>query len=420
MKLFIPLSAFLVSAAAAVSIEVKVDYGGHKVFRVPVVDDVDRVNLVASQLDLQAWRPASAGSTAHFAVRPDKVDAFNKALGDLKPTVMHHDLGASIARESSFDANSGARSDGDSWFSSYHAWPDHSSFLQDLEKQYPDHAKTEAIGLTFMGHVIPGLHLYGKDGAGHHPAIVMHGTVHAREWITAMVVEYVAHTLLAGYGSDANLTRYLDQFDFYLIPIVNIDGFVYSRNKDRMWRKNRQKNPGSSCVGRDINRNWAFKWDVPRGASKNPCHETYRGQKAGDTPEVKTLAAQMHKIQESQGIKMFLDFHSYSQMFMTPYAWSCEVVPENNDEYQSLVNGTVAAIKAVHGTSFAAGPICPTIYLTSGNSVDYVADVVKADYAFSIELRDEGKYGFILPPEQILPSSEEAFAGLRYLMDHVK
>ena len=27
-----------------------------------------------------------------------------------------------------------------------------------------------------------------------------------------------------------------------------------------MWRKNRGVNPGSKCVGTDLNRNWSFHW----------------------------------------------------------------------------------------------------------------------------------------------------------------
>ena len=30
--------------------------------------------------------------------------------------------------------------------------------------------------------------------------------------------------------------------------------------QDRMWRKNRSLNPGSKCVGTDLNRNWALGW----------------------------------------------------------------------------------------------------------------------------------------------------------------
>ena len=80
----------------------------------------------------------------------------------------------------------------------------------------------------------------------------------------------------------------------------------------------------------------------------------------------------------------------------------------------------VAAIKGVYGTVFESGPICPTIYQVSGSSVDYVADVSKAQYAFTAELRDTGQYGFVLPVDQIRPSAVEAFAGLRYLLLKIK
>ncbi len=78
------------------------------------------------------------------------------------------------------------------------------------------------------------------------------------------------------------------------------------------------------------------------------------------------------------------------------------------------------AIAAVHGTSFDYGPICSTIYQATGRSVDYVNDVVGADYTFTSELRDTGNHGFVLPPAQILPSGEEAYAGVRYLLLNMK
>lgn len=105
---------------------------------------------------------------------------------------------------------------------------------------------------------------------------------------------------------------------------------------------------------------------------------------------------------------------------ITAYGYSCTVVTANNAEYQSLAKGVVAAIKAVYGTVFKAGPICPTIYQVSGSSVDYVTDVSKAKYTFTSELRDTGNYGFVLPADQILPSAVEAYAGLRYLLLNLK
>lgn len=107
-------------------------------------------------------------------------------------------------------------------------------------------------------------------------------------------------------------------------------------------------------------------------------------------------------------------------LFAKAYGYSCTIVTANNGEYQSLAQGVVAAIKAVYGTVFQAGPICPTIYQVSGSSVDYVTDVSKAQYTFTSELRDTGNYGFVLPADQILPSAVEAYAGLRYLLLNLK
>ena len=43
-----------------------------------------------------------------------------------------------------------------------------------------------------------------------------------------MTVEYLAYQLIAGYGKNKNVTTFLDDYDFYLLPIVNPDGFVYT------------------------------------------------------------------------------------------------------------------------------------------------------------------------------------------------
>jgi hypothetical protein len=84
------------------------------------------------------------------------------------------------------------------------------------------------------------------------------------------------------------------------------------------------------------------------------------------------------------------------------------------------MSGAVNAIRSVYGTYFDYGPICSTIYQVSGGSVDYVNDVSKADYTFTVELRDTGRYGFVLPPDQILPSGQESYAGIRYLLQNMR
>lgn len=41
-------------------------------------------------------------------------------------------------------------------------------------------------------------------------------------------------------------------------------------------------------------------------------------------------------------------------------------------------------------------------------------------YAFSFELRDTGRYGFLLPANQIIPTAQETWLGLLTIMEHTQ
>ena len=52
----------------------------------------------------------------------------------------------------------------------------------------------------------------------------------------------------------------------------------------------------------------------------------------------------------------------------------------------------------------------------SGGSEDWTYGKLEVKYSFSVELRDKGRYGFLLPKEQIIPTGEETFEGLKALV----
>lgn len=129
------------------------------------------------------------------------------------------------------------------WFDSYHPYADHLLFLSDIQSQYKANSEIISAGNSTQGQTITGIHLYGKKGKGKNPAVVFHGTVHAREWITTLVfiicdfltanvdhlcftqvVEYIAFHLLSNYGEDNEIKNIVDTQDFYIFPVVNPDG----------------------------------------------------------------------------------------------------------------------------------------------------------------------------------------------------
>ncbi|KAF1951315.1 hypothetical protein CC80DRAFT_209461 [Byssothecium circinans] len=416
---FLAASLATLGLASAAAVESKVDYTGWKAFRVNVGEDSAKLSEIVDNLQLQTWKGKVATSkVVDLVVPPTQIEEFQTKAAGLNTEVMHEDLGASIASEEIFEVYaSAAAAPNATWFNSYHAIADHTQWIKDLAAAYPSNAEAISAGKSLEGRDITGIHIWGSGGKGSQKGVVWHGTVHAREWITTMVVEYAAYQLLTSTKADDQAFK--NKFDFYIFPIVNPDGFAYTQTTNRLWRKNRQSTPSASCVGRDINRNWPSHWSQTGGASTSPCAEDYKGAAQGDAVENKAIKAQLDGVAAGKGVALYMDIHSYSQLWMYPYGYTCTGTIPNAAKYASLSSGAVAAVKAVHGTSFQQGPICSTIYQVSGDSVDYAAEVANATYSMTVELRDTGSNGFVLPANQIVPSGEEMWAGLAYLLKNI-
>ncbi|AEO68608.1 uncharacterized protein THITE_2118175 [Thermothielavioides terrestris NRRL 8126] len=310
-----------------------------------------------------------------------------------------------------------------SWFERYHDYRAHVDYLRRLSEEHRSRARIFTAGKSFKKRNIWGIHLFGKSGPRKKPAVVFFGTAHAREWITTMVTEYIASRLLTSYGVSKDVRYALDSFDFYIFPVVNPDGFVHSQTTHRMWRKNRQRQDGTSCVGRDLNRNWDVHWDdgAGGGASAWPCHPTYRGHRAFDAPETMALATALQAIKQRQGLRLFIDWHSFGQLVMHPYGYSCDKKLPRFSAAAWLAGELAEAMSKVHGAEYKAGAACELLYATTGDSVDYAFEVLGADYAYTIELRPgpRARGGFRLPEDQILATAEEAWAGVRHALQFI-
>ncbi|KAH8708642.1 hypothetical protein GQ44DRAFT_752695 [Phaeosphaeriaceae sp. PMI808] len=405
---FIFTSALLASTTLASAVPgagPKVDYNGFKAVRVTLPEGSESVRAQVESLVAHVLNPGK--SELDVVVAPNDVEALEALVTDSK--IINENVGAALAEEGEMGIYAVPS---ESWFTAYHPYTDHLQFLRDLQAGYTSNSAVFTLGNSVQGRTLTGIQIWGVGGRGSRPAVIIHGNVHAREWITSMTTEYFAWQLLTKYASDANVKALVDKFDFYITPIVNPDGFAYSQTTDRLWRKNRQVVSGNSCVGRDINRNWPYKWELTGGASTSPCSETYKGQVAGDAPENRALVAQVNQLRDTRGISLYLDVHSYGQYILWGYGYDCNARPENNAQLQSAASRAQTAIAAVSGTRYTIGPSCSTLYATTGSSVDYIDVTGNATFSYTYELRDTGTFGFTLPANQIQPTVRETWAGV--------
>lgn len=80
--------------------------------------------------------------------------------------------------------------------------------------------------------------------------------IHAREWQAGASTFYTMASLVGELrrGNDSQITAVFDEFDWYFVPIVNIDGYIYSATVDRYWRTSRDLE--NATAGVDLNRNF--------------------------------------------------------------------------------------------------------------------------------------------------------------------
>merc|ERR1712098_238922 len=110
-------------------------------------------------------------------------------------------------------------------------------------------------------------------------------------------------------------------------------------------------------------------------------------------------------------------FHSYSQLWLWPYGYDYGAYPENWQEVRQLAIDASDALYKVHGTVF--DPInSADLYPAAGAADDWYKSK-GTRFSFTTELRDTGRYGFVLPADQIIPSGEEMWAGFEAVIAKV-
>lgn len=279
------------------------------------------------------------------------------------------------------------------------------AFLTQLHSSYPDLTSLVNIGTTIEGRKITGIKISGGTNTTK-AKIVINGCQHAREWISPMTVAYIAQTLCQNYTDSFSLAKFVvDYFEWTIIPIVNGDGYVYTWENDRLWRKNRRQNEGSLCYGVDINRNWDFQWGTD-GASSLKCADTYAGPSGFSEPEETAVANYISKL---DNVVAYIDYHAYGNLFMYPWGYVCDQPTVDAATQNTGAVVYANALKSVNGLVFTTGAICDTIYPASGDSADWTYGVGGVVYSYACELRGDS---FIIPPENIIPSGEENVAGI--------
>ncbi|XP_037295697.1 carboxypeptidase A4 [Manduca sexta] len=408
---------------------------------------------------LMWWTPPSLNGTTDLLVPPDLlVDVkdhlksskivFDVVIWDLQKAITYENPRLSKKQRIELEKIRGHPM---TW-RRYHRYADILRYLDYLQHSYPDLVELVRLGLSSEGLPLvavkislPANETFTKDlnvkvhkkkwklRSKMKPAIWLDGGAHAREWIAPAVATWMIHMLVEGEkGLDAEL-EVLKQADFYIMPVLNPDGYEHSHTHDRLWRKTRSRPPDQTddyyfvgwfpwnwgqteCVGVDADRNWDYHWGE-EDSSRDPCSDNFAGPHPFSEPETRAVS---EFLTEHRGqIKVFISLHAYSQAWLVP---STHAYTPYGDDGVLMEMGKLAttALGDMFGTKYRVGTAEELSQPAGGMSHDWAKARAGIKFSYHVDLRDSfGPYGFLLPGSQIVSTARETWQAVKAIVDNV-
>lgn len=245
------------------------------------------------------------------------------------------------------------------YLAGYHTFDTLQAHLKKIAAEHPEIATLIEYGKSKEGRPLLALKLSDNvhlDEA--EPELMLTSATHGDELITVEVVMGILDALVQGYGTNARVTKMVEEHELYFLPAINPDGYV---------RKSRYAN------GVDPNRE--YPWPEMPERNPNEC-----------------IKAVMNFVQE-RDFKGAIDYHASGKMVM--YPWSYTSAPVDSTDQKAFAEIT-KRMAATNG--YVHGQIPEVIYIAKGLSSDFYYWKKKVK-AIAIEIGDSK-----IPPTSLIVS----------------
>jgi carboxypeptidase T len=305
--------------------------------------------------------------------------------------------------------------------SNYHDYAEMVAELQQAALDHPSIFSLFSLGVSYQGRTIWAGKISDNVGTDENePEVLFTHHQHAREHLTVEMALYTLRMLTDEYGTDPQITSLVDGRELWLVFDVNPDGGEYdiATGSYVSWRKNRQPNAGTTAIGTDLNRNWAYNWGCCGGSSGTPSSETYRGASPFSAPETQVVRDFVNSrvIGGTQQIEAHIDFHTYGELVMWPYGYTFTDVPADmtQDDHDTFV--TMG--QAMASTNGYTPQQASDLYITDGGIRDWMYGAHRI-FSFTFEMYPvtSGQGGFY-PPDEVIPAqTTRNRAAVLYLLE---
>ncbi|GMR58480.1 hypothetical protein PMAYCL1PPCAC_28675, partial [Pristionchus mayeri] len=334
-----PLRGLILALLSIIALSKK-----YSVYRISplTIESLQFLEGLTKDTEIDFWKePRAVGMEVHAMITDQKSASlldqlrsrnisFSVMIDDVEKVIKNQKKRAQLKRQKSLNDLSDSKVNFN--LAEYHSYDDVISYFDDLALTYPHLVSIHPIGETHEGRQIPLIKITNKNITSQKRSIWIDGGIHAREWISPATVLYFIHQLTNEYEQDPIIREYVDSIEWNLVPLLNRDGYEYSRTSTdldvRKWRKNRSpckegtkmnetthSMEKACCHGVDLNRN--FGWCFGKsGSHSDSCSDLYSGESAFCEPESRAV----RDFISQHPMTTYVSLHSYSQMLFYPFA----------------------------------------------------------------------------------------------------
>lgn len=206
------------------------------------------------------------------------------------------------------------------------------AILRGYQEKYSDISTLVELGRSHQGRPIWGLKISDNPTAHEsEPSVLLNGSHHASELLSVEYPLDAAAQILENYGRDREVTRWVNDMEIWVVPMVNPDGnWMFLEESRFAGRKNGRDTDldgfHDPFEGIDLNRNYGFGWGQTPGSSGVVGSKYYRGPHPFSEPESWAMAS----LGDRQHFAASISFHTVGTAIFVPYTVGDTQTPSPN------------------------------------------------------------------------------------------
>ncbi len=225
----------------------------------------------------------------------------------------------------------------------FHDYDKTTSFLKNLNKNYPEYVEVFSIGKSVENRDIYCIRITNESKNREKFSCLIDGCIHGCEWEAGESCLYLSEFLLINSKHNESIKNILDKSEIYIVPLVNPDsrekdsrfnskGIDLCRNFDIDFGRMR----GSAIrLGQFLGRKGLSVVRIPFFGTMNNC-----GWKPFSEPETKAISNLMQQINKKNEFSFYVNCHTAIHNFFAP--WSAYKPPfEINEKKKELFDYTM-------------------------------------------------------------------------------